>query len=355
MKKKPVAKPTTGTRKKLSVGATVAAALPLAIATILPAALDRSKAGQPPAAPTTISAKAPKAAKGAAAKEFSIPISNLTDWANTVVVTINDVTIEGNSKVHAMASDCEIHYGGHSPNFQGDPDGLVLEPMNACVAPFPGKTEQSNADWIAFSNQIKNTSVTVAGVPRIWPEHLSGGNEPSNPNHAVEIHPLTSVTAGGANFDFAPNVFAGDYTGGVGEATALKIAQNTTVSVTRAGDSAEISFRAGTVGNFTVLDLVIDKNSIKSDGAGSFRMDGEVIVDEETSAPVNIVTAKGSPINDEIEKIKGRRRRNVSMNALVLFSLSPKALLDAAGKSQGEPVAVEKPLQLILYGPPSSN
>lgn len=327
----------------------------LVVASVLPAALSPSSPSGPPADVTRPTAKAAKGAKAPAGKEFSIPINNLSDWASTVVVTMNGVRIEGNSNVHAMASDCELHFGAHSPNFQGDPNGLVLEPMNACVAPFPGKTEQSNADWLAFAGQIKNTVVSVSGVPRIWPEHLSGPNEPSNPNHAVEIHPLTSVTAAGKSFDFAPNVFAGEYIGGVGEPTALSIVQKTTVSVTRVGDSAEISFRAGTIGNFTVLDIVIDKNSIVSDGAGSFRMDGEVVVDDETSANVHIVTAKGSAINDEIGKIKGERRRNVSMQALVLFSLSPKALLDAANESQGSPVAVEKPLQLILYGTPDSN
>ncbi|HWN10277.1 MAG TPA: hypothetical protein VNO50_13600 [Pyrinomonadaceae bacterium] len=354
MKKKSM--PKAPGRRKLSAGATIAAALPLAIATIIPPVLDRTTSSTPPNAGATSGAIPGKATKGAAPKEFSVPISNLTEWANTVVVTMEDVTIEGNSKVHAMSADCEIHYGAHSPNYKGDPDGLVLEPMNACVEPFPGKTVQSNADWIAFSNQIKNTAVTVSGVPRIWPEHLSGGNEPSNPDHAVEMHPLTSVTTtGGQNFDFSANVYAGEYTGGVSNTTALKIAQNTTVSVTRVGNSAEISFKAGTIGNFTVLDLVIDKDSIQSDGAGSFRMNGDVVIDEETSAPVNIVTAKGSPINDEIEKIKGKRRKNVSMTTLVLFSLSPKALLDAANASQGAPVAVEKPLQLILYGPPDGN
>lgn len=324
----------------------------LVVASVLPAALSPSK---PAGAPATAAPPSAKAAKAPAAKEFSIPINNLNDWASTVVVTVNGVRIEGHSKVHPLASDCELHFGAHSTGFQGDPDGLVLEPMNVCVAPFPGKAEQNNADWIAFSNQITGTVVTVSGVPRIWPEHLSGGNEPSNPNHAVEIHPLTSVAAAGQTFDFAPNIFAGDYTGGVGEPTALKIAQKTSVSVTRVGDSAEISFQAGTIGNFTVLDIVIDKKSIVSDGAGSFRMDGEVVIDNETSAPVHIVTAKGSPINDEIEKIKGRRRRNVNMQALVLFSLSPKALLDAANESQGTPVAVERPIQLILYGTPSSD
>jgi hypothetical protein len=280
-------------------------------------------------------------------------MKNLTDWAKTVVVTMDQVNIEGHSNVHPLASDCELHFGGHSPNFQGDPDGLVLEPMNVCIQPFPGETEFDKARWIQFSNDITGTVVTVSGVPRIWPEHLSGGNEPSNPNHAVEIHPLTSVKAGGKTFDFVNEVFAGDYEGGVGEPTALKIAEKTTVAVSRVGTSAEITFKGGTIGNFTVLDIVIDRDSITDDGAGSFRMNAEVVIDDETSAPVRVVTIKGSPINDDIAKIKSKKRKNVSMHALVLFSLNPEALLNAANKSNGNLVPVETPIQLILYGPPN--
>lgn len=295
----------------------------------------------------------PKPSKSAPPKEFSIPMKNLTDWAKTVVVTMDSVNIEGHSGVHPLASDCELHFGGHSPGFQGDPDGLVLEPMNVCVQAFPGQTEPNKADWIKFSNEITNTAVTVSGVPRIWPEHLSGGNEASNPNHAVEIHPLTFVKSGGQTFDFTPNVFAGDYEGGVGEPSALKIAEKTQVAVARVGNSAEVSFKAGTIGNFTVLDLVIDRDSITSDGAGSFRMDAEVVIDDETSAPVHVVTIKGSPVNADIEKLKSKKRKNISMQALVLFSLSPQALLEAANQSNGNPVPVETPIQLIMYGPPN--
>jgi len=324
--------------------------LALTAASVLPAVLSPGTSG--PSAPGRPPTTTAKSAKASTPKEFSISIKNLQDWANTVVVTLNSVHVEGHSKVHTIDNDCEIHLGAHSTDFQGDPDGLVLEPMNACEAPFPGKSEQNNADWIAFSNQVTGTTVTVSGVPRIWPEHLEGGNEASNPNHAVELHPLASMKTGAKNFDFTPNIFAGDYTGGVSEATALRIVQQTSVSVTRLGDSAEISFRAGQIGNFTVVDLVIDKTTITSDGAGSFRMDGDVIIDDSTTAPVTIVTVSGSPINDQMAKIKKKKSKNINMHALVLFSLNPGALLDAANKSQGSSVAVEKPIQLILYGVP---
>ena len=355
-KKKTTSEPPKSTRRP---GVTMGSSLPAVVliaASVLPSALSRGPGeAVPPSAPAAaVATSKRKLTKGAPPKQFSIPMKNLTEWAKTVVVTIDQVSIEGHSKVHSIESDCELHFGGHSPNFQGDPDGLVLEPMNACVQPFPGQTEHDNADWIQFSNDITGTTVSVSGVPRIWPEHLSGGNEPSNPNHAVEIHPLIMVKAGGQTFDFAANVFAGDYEGGVGQNTALKIAERTQVAVSRIGNSAEVSFQAGTIGNFTVLDLVIDRDTITSDGAGSFRMNGEVVIDDETSAPVRIVTVKGSPINAEVEKIKGKKRKHVSMTALILFSLSPEALLEAANESNGTPVAVEMPLQLILYGPPNA-
>jgi hypothetical protein len=294
------------------------------------------------------------ARSAAGVKEFNIPLGNIRDWARSVVVTLDDVHIEGHSRVHKPDADCELHFGAHTPNFRGFPDGLVLEPMNACSMPFPGKTEQSDADWTTFGDQITGTSVTAAGVPRIWPEHLSGGGA-SNPDHAVELHPLTTLVTGGKSFDFSPDISAGEFTGGVGEQTALSIVQDTTVSVSRNGDSVDINFSGGRIGNFTVLDLVINRDSIASDGTGSFRMDGEVVVDSSTSVPVRIVTVKGSPVNDEIQKIKSGPRANVSMaRVLVLFSLSPEALFNAASRSSGDAVVVERPLQLILYGMPNS-
>ena len=320
--------------------------LGLVVASMLPAVLSSAPGVVAPPKPPVVQ-------KGV--KAFSIPVSNLRDWAAAVVVTVEGVRVEGRSNVHALDADCEIHFGAHASSFQGEPDGLVLEPMNACVQPFPGQPEQKNADWTKFGDQIKGLTVTASGVPRIWPEHLNGGGA-SNPDHAVELHPLTSVVSAGQTFDFAPNVFAGDFRGGVGEPTALNILRQTTVSVTRDGDSVDVSFRAGTIGNFTVLDIIIDRNSIASDDAGSFRMDGEVAVDDSSTVPVRIVTVRGSPVNDEIQKIKSRRRRaQINMTALVLFSLSPESLLDAAKKSNGSAVPVERPIQLILYGPPSSD
>ena len=300
-----------------------------------------------------VTERAPAAATARARgtpKEFSVPLASLRDWSRSVIVKLDDVVIDDNSRVHTLANDCEIHFGAHSVGFQGSPDGLVLEPMNACVHPFPGKDEQDNKDWLDFAKEIKNAHVGASGVPRIWPEHLEGGSL-SNPDHAVELHPLTAIDTGTRTVDFAPGIFAGDYSGGVTEPTALAIARNTTVSVTRNGSTVDVSFRGGRIGNFTVLALEIERASIESDGAGSFRMNGNVVMDS-GSVPVRIVTVKGSPINNRMSTLTRSRSAQIELEALVLFSLSPESLLAAAQRSNGSAVAVQHPLQLILYGTP---
>ena len=45
-------------------------------------------------------------------------------------------------------------------------------------------------------------------------------------------------------------------------------------------------------------------------------------------------------------------RARIDLEALVLFSLSPEALLEAANKSTGAAVPVDRAIQLILYGSP---
>ena len=343
----PPPQPPSTTRKSARVGA-LASMVPLAVSMIPTATTSIRNMRQPAEQPVAVAR-----ARTTAPKEFSIPISDLQRWAATVVVTMPEVKITGNSKVHRAVADCELHFGAHAEAFKGDPPGLVLEPMNACVAPFPGQEEQKDSDWTDFAKRIKDTVVTISGVPRIWPEHLTGGGEPSNPNHAVEFHPLTSIVTSNETLDFSANVFAGEYEGGVGEPTAESIVKQTAVTVARNGNNADISFFGGRIGNFTTLELNVDKASIVSDGAGSFRMLGQVVLSDGTTVPVHMVTAKGSPINNEIENIKRRRSAIVSLGqTLVLFSLSPEALLNAAGQSSGAPIEVVMPLQLILFGSP---
>src|ERR1044072_106621 len=285
-KKKASAKGTAAPAKGKKM-AGVATLLPLALS-LIPGALALRQRAAPP---TEDEVQATAKILQGTPKEFSIPISNLQQWANSVLVTLDNVKIEGNSGVHLEDADCEIHFGAHAPGFKGDPDGLVLEPMNACSMPFPGKDEQKNSDYLDFAKRIeKGQDVTVKGVPRIWPEHLHGGGA-SNPDHAVELHPLKFVEGpDGSKTDFTENLSAGEFRGGVSSPTAQKILKSTRVTVTRTGNNAQIDFFGGQIGNFTVLEVNIDPKTISADSDGSFRMDGQVVLDDGDKIPVRVAT-----------------------------------------------------------------
>jgi len=283
---------------------------------------------------------------------FSVPLHHLKTWSEKVIVPLN-VEITGNSKVHKVEADCEMHFGAKAPAYDGDPPGLVLEPMNLCITPFPGKSTQSNKDWENFGKSLKGAKVRAEGVPRIWPEHLVGGGD-SNPNHALELHPMTQLQRGNQVFDFTSYIYVpAGFEGGVGHETARRILSDTEVSVTEKDGMVDINFDSGRIGNFTTLQISVTSESIV-EVDGSHRMNGQVNLGRKQKVPVRLVTVAGTKINKTIAQLKGEKGRKATFDALVLFSLSPEALYKAAQESHGQEVSVQDPLQLIVYGQPDS-
>ena len=76
-------------------------------------------------------------------------------------------------------------------------------------------------------------------------------------------------------------------------------------------------------------------------------MKGRVIVSRTKTHVVTMLTVKGSKIDRRIAAFKSSTRTRMELEGLVLFSLDPKALLDAVNAGGGQ---VDDPLQLILYG-----
>jgi cell division protein FtsB len=276
-------------------------------------------------------------------KQFSIPRADLERWSHEAVSSIT-AKVDGHSPVHPLNFDCEMNIGAHSKDYRGDPDGLVFEPMNVCVSAFPGQTAYST--WSDFADSLTGQTVRAEGVVRIWPEQLSGLGSVSNPQHVIELHPLTKVTVGTTVVDFRGFVFAGDYRGGVSELTAANILQDTRVRVQETSGMVHVAFDSGRIGNFTVLKLRLNQNSITA-LPGGHRIDAEVILDD-SQVSVSCVTVIGSPIDSKIGTLR-------DFEALVLFALAPETLLKAADQSKGQksPVEAQKPIRLIVYGPPS--
>ncbi len=285
---------------------------------------------------------------------FSIPLDDLKDWSQKVTISVN-VEILGHSKVHNVDADCEMHFGAHVPSYRGEPDGWVLEPMNLCLESFPGKSGHSNRDWEDFGTSLTGARVRVDGVPRIWPEHLVGGG-PSNPNHAIEIHPVVKLQRGNKIYDFATFVYAPEgFPGGVSEGTAQKILTDTEVEVTENDGMVEVDFASGRIGNFTTLEISVDGDSVEK-LSGGHRADGAVVLSRTQRIPVRLLTIEGSEADKTIDQFgKSKRHRKTTFDALVLFSLNPEALYKAAKDSHGKQMPVQNALQIIVYGQPDTN
>jgi hypothetical protein len=290
-------------------------------------------------------------------KQFSIPVASLKEWSSNIVVTMN-AKILGNSGVHAQDADCEMHFGASVEGYKGDPDGFVIEPMNICIENFFGSPKYVKSQWVTFAKSLANKSVRAAGVPRIWPEHLDTGDNAaaSNPHHAVEIHPLTTMQVGSKPYDFTKFIYAPEgYEGGVSASTAESLLTDLEVGVTTDSTLAKIDFDAGRIGNFTTFEVRLRKQT--SDGSdaieqlpGGHRIAGEVVLTRSKAIPVSLLTVAGTAIDDRVVKFKAGARKTITLDTLVLFSLSPAALMDAAANSRGSRVVVRKPIQLILYG-----
>jgi hypothetical protein len=224
----------------------------------------------------------------------------------------------------------------------------VFEPMNICIQPFFGKDTQSNKDWIDFADSVTGKTVKLTGVPRIWPEHLTGGQGDSNPNHALELHPLVKLQDGDQpERDFTQFIFAPSGLPGISENTQTSIVGTTTVTARKTGDMVQIVFTtSGMIGNFASLDVVIAPSDIQQ-ADGGHRMTGEVEFPGGDSFPVRMVSVAGTDIDQTIAKIAAGSKKT-TLEVLALFSLSPNALLDAV--NSGGTGKVRTPIQLILYG-----
>jgi hypothetical protein len=280
---------------------------------------------------------------GFADRSFSIPLDQLQTLVGRPVIKMQ-MTITGHSRVHTLANDCEMHFGVRISGYTGTPPGGVIEPMNLCL-------QKDKSKWISFADSILGVTVTAEGVPRLWPEHLHGGG-PSNPDHALELHPLTRLKVASALFDFTKFVYAPDGFEGLSEASAERILSGS-VKVSSNGESVTIR-QKGRVGNFAKVDVDIYPRSITRVAEGHV-MTGMVNLPN-SARRVTLLTIAGTTIDRTMQGLEHSDRID-TLELLVLFSLSPRALYDAAKRSSsanGREVSVTDPFQLIVYGEPDS-
>src|SRR5205807_761634 len=107
--------------------------------------------------------------------------------------------------------------------------------------------------------------------------------------------------------------------------SATKLLQELEVSVTTSAGEVEVEFDAGRIGNFSTLDIRIDRDSI-TDKKGGHRITGQVILGKNAKVPVTIVTVAGTEIDKDVVALRSRKQRLWRIQGLALFSLDPAAL-----------------------------
>lgn len=108
-----------------------------------------------------------------------------------------DVRVLGAGPVHNPTDDCEIHIGAElADETISDFAHVVLEPPNVCK----DNRQPSRAAWRTFYNGASNRDCVAEGFIRVWPEHLTNGNLPSNPEHFMELHPMRRLTCASNSF-----------------------------------------------------------------------------------------------------------------------------------------------------------
>ena len=219
------------------------------------------------------------------------------------------------SKVHVIASDCELHVAAKLPNNRivADPPGIVVEPPNICKrrVPIIRQTGGIAAAWTSFfDNSVKNQTCDVTGFPRLFTEHASSGEGASNPFHVVEIHPAVSLDCGGTAVDFLPNLRVFPGMSRIKDNSVLVCLGTRKLYVRQRGSGAQIRYEfleeggrgsGGSCGNFAVVDAHITKAYLRelSNGGDHVAL-ARVFVGSTGPYPLKVYTYKGTAEDDSI-------------------------------------------------------
>jgi hypothetical protein len=199
---------------------------------------------------------------------FELTQDFVTKWSASPVRSA-DVKVLGAATQHQPADDCEIHVGAEFDDDSfSDFSGVVIEPPNVCKTPAPG-----TGGWKTVINKAAaGKKCTTTGFMRAWPEHLTNGVLPSNPNHFLEVHPALTLTCGTKAFDFTDKLEAFDDLGFKPAATVNKM-MDMHLWVCRgcSDDPKMLSFdycfgdpcTAGQASNFARMKATIMRSTIK--------------------------------------------------------------------------------------------
>ena len=297
---------------------------------------------------------------------FEVTESFLKDWAHGPVRAM-EVNLDCAGPVHDAANDCELHIGSALVDASiSDFQGIVLEPPNLCKDP--------KANWRSTINALGGEDCTGTGFVRAWPEHLTNGSGCSNPNHFMEVHPLTHLKCGATEFDFTATLRAYDDLGYKPAAIVRKML-GMNVWVCRgcsagASEMPTIGFdycfgspcKAGQASNFARMNVVILRNTIRPEAGKTLpgfatviaRVQPVDVPDEDTQMSLlKLYAIEGTDFYDALLAERGKTGDVPTWEILGIFAIDPFSVLktvEAKDFENGKWTAVNNPVTLVVFG-----
>ncbi len=194
------------------------------------------------------------------ATQFRMSEAFVRSWAHQPVAEMR-VMLACAGPVHQAKDDCELHVGAKLMDaLVSDFPGVVLEPPNVC--------EDPQGHWRTTINELQGQECTGTGFIRVWPEHLKTGSGCSNPNHFLEVHPMTRLVCGSTTHDFTAMVYAGAALG-YRTPTTVHAMEGLKLWVYRDGDTLDFDYcfgnpcKRGQASNFARLKVNVLRNTIR--------------------------------------------------------------------------------------------
>lgn len=237
--------------------------------------------------------------------------------------------------------DGDLHFSGRSPQV-GLP--LVAEVANA----------KAHNDAIEAAHRAggSGTSISIAGVWRVWPEHAlgtetqgdsSGPYHMANPSHVFEIHPVTRLSGIDLRDSFVP---VNGFKPGDAERT-FPIYEKASCTLRVSRDTVSITTPAGLYNDVEFIMEIIGDQQVVEDGrfvtAAAHDMKGGLLVNS-----VRMVFASGTPPEAAVRRLRrGDRLHVFGMPRLSFAELSRRA--QASGSN---PALLTGPLpyEIIVLG-----
>lgn len=302
---------------------------------------------------------------------------------NTLNFQLKARTID-HSGLHRLNADCEIHIAATPTGTAfGFPEDLVAEPPNECKIPPPGTTGHPSFNklsdlWPARVEEVMfngkdsegkpvGRTCTFTGYPRIFTEHAqTGGENPSNPNHVFEIHPMLKAECDGKQLSFGPEtltVFPGMRKITPRSADAcirdrkLEIRFDSGENSYFFRESGANSPQGGRCGNFAIVEIMaVDFLRAVSGGHSAI---ARVSADGQSNVTLKVYTYTGTdmdtwlvdnaPVHDLGNRGANRDRSRTYAHGLITYDYfqMKKAIQQGVGDQWTE---IKFPLAFVIYG-----